>query len=95
MRWPAKEVNTHSHITGVVNKWICPVLEQKNCPVLQSGFQAFPPSRRGRSAPFAGRRKSAAAEFEREVIREQTLAGLKAVRAWGREEGRKFALSKT
>ena len=34
------------------------------------------------------------AEFERELIRECTLAGLKAARARGRKGGRKFALSK-
>ena len=37
---------------------------------------------------------AALAEFERELIRERTLAGLKAARARGREGGRKFALSK-
>ena len=34
------------------------------------------------------------AEFERELIRERTLAGLKAARVRGRKGGRKFALSK-
>lgn len=34
------------------------------------------------------------AEFERELIRERTLAGLAAARARGRKGGRKFALSK-
>jgi len=34
------------------------------------------------------------AEFERELIRERTLAGLKAARARGRKGGRKFQLSK-
>ena len=34
------------------------------------------------------------AEFERELIRERTVAGLKAARARGRKGGRKFALSK-
>lgn len=34
------------------------------------------------------------AEFERELIRERTLAGLAAARARGRSGGRKFALSK-
>ena len=36
---------------------------------------------------------AALAEFERELIRERTLAGLKAARARGRKGGRKFALS--
>ena len=34
------------------------------------------------------------AEFERELIRERTLAGLAAARARGRKGGRKFALTK-
>ena len=34
------------------------------------------------------------AEFERELIRERTLAGLKAARARGRKGGRKFQLTK-
>ncbi len=37
---------------------------------------------------------AALAEFERELIRERTIAGLKAARARGRTGGRKFALSK-
>jgi DNA invertase Pin-like site-specific DNA recombinase len=37
---------------------------------------------------------AALAEFERELIRERTLAGLEAARARGRRGGRKFALSK-
>ena len=37
---------------------------------------------------------AALAEFERELIRERTMAGLKAARARGRKGGRKFALSK-
>ena len=37
---------------------------------------------------------AALAEFERELIRERTRAGLKAARARGRKGGRKFALSK-
>ena len=37
---------------------------------------------------------AALAEFERELIRERTVAGLEAARAWGRKGGRKFALSK-
>ena len=37
---------------------------------------------------------AALAEFERELIRERTVAGLKAARARGRMGGRKFALSK-
>ena len=37
---------------------------------------------------------AALAEFERELIRERTLAGLKAARVRGRRGGRKFALSK-
>ena len=37
---------------------------------------------------------AALAEFERELIRERTLAGLEAARARGRKGGRKFALSK-
>ena len=37
---------------------------------------------------------SALAEFERELIRERTLAGLTAARARGRHGGRTFALSK-
>ena len=37
---------------------------------------------------------AALAEFERELIRERTMAGLKAVRARGRKGGRKFALTK-
>ena len=37
---------------------------------------------------------AALAEFERELIRERTLAGLKAARARRRKGGRKFALSK-
>ena len=37
---------------------------------------------------------AALAEFERELIRERTLAGLAAARARGRKGGRKFALSK-
>ena len=35
---------------------------------------------------------AALAEFERELIRERTLAGLEAARARGRKGGRKFAL---
>jgi DNA invertase Pin-like site-specific DNA recombinase len=35
------------------------------------------------------------AEFERELIRERTMAGLKAARARGRKGGRKFALTKS
>jgi len=38
---------------------------------------------------------AALAEFERELIRERTKAGLAAARARGRSGGRKFALSKT
>jgi len=34
---------------------------------------------------------AALAEFERELIRERTMAGLKAARARGRKGGRKFA----
>ena len=37
---------------------------------------------------------AALAEFERELIRERTVAGLNAARARGRRGGRKFALSK-
>ena len=37
---------------------------------------------------------AALAEFERELIRERTVAGLKAARVRGRKGGRKFALSK-
>ena len=37
---------------------------------------------------------AALAEFEGELIRERTMAGLKAARARGRKGGRKFALSK-
>ena len=37
---------------------------------------------------------AALAEFERELIRERTLAGLKATRARGRKSDRKFALWK-
>ena len=37
---------------------------------------------------------AALAEFERELIRERTVAGLKAARARGRKGGRKFALPK-
>ena len=37
---------------------------------------------------------AALAEFERELIRERTIAGLAAARARGRRGGRKFALSK-
>ena len=37
---------------------------------------------------------AALAEFERELIRDRTVAGLKAARARGRKGGRKFALSK-
>ena len=35
------------------------------------------------------------AEFERELIRERTIAGLKAARARGRKGGRKFRLTKS
>ncbi len=38
---------------------------------------------------------AALAEFERELIRERTRAGLAAARARGRKGGRKFALTKT
>ena len=38
---------------------------------------------------------AALAEFERELIRERTVAGLNAARARGRKGGRKFALSKS
>jgi len=38
---------------------------------------------------------AALAEFERELIRERTMAGLKAARARGRNGGRKFALTKS
>ncbi len=37
---------------------------------------------------------AALAEFERELIRERTVAGLKAARARGRKGGRKFRLTK-
>ncbi len=37
---------------------------------------------------------AALAEFERQLIRERTIAGLKAARARGRKGGRKFSLSK-
>ena len=37
---------------------------------------------------------AALAEFESELIRERTMAGLKAARARGRKGGRKFALTK-
>jgi len=37
---------------------------------------------------------AALAEFERELIRERTRAGLAAARARGRKGGRKFALTK-
>ena len=37
---------------------------------------------------------AALAEFERELIRERTVAGLKVARARGRKGGRKFALTK-
>lgn len=37
---------------------------------------------------------AALAEFERELIRERTMAGLQAARARGRRGGRKFALTK-
>ncbi|MDE0207195.1 MAG: recombinase family protein [Candidatus Tectomicrobia bacterium] len=37
---------------------------------------------------------AALAEFERELIRERTMAGLEAARARGRRGGRKFALTK-
>ena len=37
---------------------------------------------------------AALSEFERELIRERTVAGLEAARALGRKGGRKFALSK-
>jgi DNA invertase Pin-like site-specific DNA recombinase len=37
---------------------------------------------------------AALTEFERELIRERTLAGLQAARARGRKGGRKFSLSK-
>ena len=38
---------------------------------------------------------AALAEFERELIRERTMAGLASARARGRTGGRKFALSKS
>lgn len=38
---------------------------------------------------------AALAEFERELIRERTLAGLKAARARGKKGGRKFQLTKS
>ncbi len=37
---------------------------------------------------------AAFAEFERELIGERTIAGLKAARARGRKGGRRFQLSK-
>ena len=37
---------------------------------------------------------AALAEFERELIRERTIAGLKAARARGKKGGRKFQLTK-
>jgi len=37
----------------------------------------------------------ALAEFERELIRERTIAGLQAARARGRKGGRKFNLTKS
>ena len=40
------------------------------------------------------RQDAALAEFERELIRERTVAGLEAARARGRKGGRKFALTK-
>ena len=58
------------------------------------------PARARRSTPrtAVGRRVfgvfAALAEFERELIRERTVAGLDAARARGRKGGRKFALSK-
>ena len=47
-----------------------------------------------RSVPAGRRVRRRRGEFERELIRERTLAGLKAARARGRKGGRKFALSK-
>ena len=38
---------------------------------------------------------AALAEFENELIRERTMAGLEAARARGRKGGRKFALTKS
>lgn len=38
---------------------------------------------------------AALSEFEREMIRERTIAGLAAARARGRKGGRKFALTKS
>ncbi len=38
---------------------------------------------------------AALAEFERELIRERTIAGLKAARARGHSGGRRFALTKS
>jgi len=38
---------------------------------------------------------AALAEFERELIRERTIAGLKSARARGRKGGRKFQLTKS
>ena len=46
------------------------------------------------TGPARVRHLRGAGEFERELIRERTVAGLKAARARGRKGGRKFALSK-
>ena len=47
-----------------------------------------------RREPVGDVRVCLEAEFERELIRERTLAGLKAARARGRKGGRRFALSR-
>lgn len=46
------------------------------------------------AARFIAKLARPLAEFERELIRERTVAGLNAARARGRKGGRKFALSK-
>ena len=53
--------------------------------------RSIPPPRPADSCSASSRRWPS---FERELIRERTLAGLKAARARGRKGGRKFALSK-
>ena len=50
--------------------------------------------RRSRDCVFIFGIFAALAEFERELTRERTLAGLTAARARGRHGGRPFALSK-
>ena len=77
-------VNTVCRICRPAASWACecsPAKGRRSTPRTAAGRLMF--------GIFA-----ALAEFERELIRERIVAGLKAARARGRRGGRKFALTK-